>query len=164
MRETGAHTFDRYRRPWTEKNATFDGMPAAFDHSGKHGHKTRINGETGLTWTFSGMNWAGRVSVFTRTFGTSLNESSLRYYAWPSPQNSWTAPFEELRPTPVFLNAILQGITRATLGPCIAVSTPHVGSVRHEPPRRLLATLCTFTFALGVVTNTRTAPAQDKPF
>jgi hypothetical protein len=134
LRETGAHTFDLYRRPWTEKNATFDGMPAAFDHSGKHGHKTRINGETGLTWTFSGMNWAGRVSVFMRTFGTSLNESSLRYYAWPSPQNSWTAPFEELRPTPVFLNAILQGITRATLGPCIAVSTPHVGSVRHEPP------------------------------
>ena len=61
MRETGAHTFDLYRRPWTEKNATFDGMPAAFDHSGKHGHKTRINGETGLTWTFR--DELGRTSI-----------------------------------------------------------------------------------------------------
>jgi hypothetical protein len=51
------HTFDLYRRSWTEKNATFDGRPAAFDHFGEHGHKTRINGETGLRWTFSGMNW-----------------------------------------------------------------------------------------------------------
>ena len=67
------------------------------------------------------------------------------YYARPSLQNTWTAPFEErrvarhglkLRPTPVFLNAILQGITRATLGPCIAVSTPRVGFVRHEPPTK----------------------------
>ena len=48
--------------------ATFDGRPAAFDHSGEHGHKTRINGETGLTWTFSGTNWVGLVPVFTRTF------------------------------------------------------------------------------------------------
>jgi hypothetical protein len=72
------HTFDRYRRCWTEQHATFDGRPAAFDHSGKHGHRTRINGEPGLTWTFSGMNWAGLVAVFTRTFGTSLNESSVR--------------------------------------------------------------------------------------
>ena len=139
------HIFDLYRRSWTEKNATFDGRPATFDRSGKHGHKTRINDETGLKWTFSGMNWAGLVHVFTRTFGTSLNESSLRYCAWPSPQNTWTAPFEErhvarhglrLRPIPVFVNAILHGIPRATLGPCIAVSTPRVGLVRHEPPTR----------------------------
>ena len=50
------------------------------------------------------------------------------YYARPSLQNTWTAPFEErhvarhglkLRPTPVFLNAILHGITRATLGPAL---------------------------------------------
>jgi hypothetical protein len=71
-------TFDKFRTCWTEQYATFGGRPAAFDHSGKHGHKTKINGELGLTWTFSGMNWAGLVSVFTRTFGTSLNESSVR--------------------------------------------------------------------------------------
>ena len=29
------HTFDRFRRCWTEQHATFDGRPAAFDHSGK---------------------------------------------------------------------------------------------------------------------------------
>jgi hypothetical protein len=104
---------------------------------------TRPGSTMKRAWTFTGMNWAGLVHVFTRTFGTSLNESSLRYYAWPSPQNTWTAPFEErrvarhalkLRPTPVFLDTILHGKTRATLGPCIAVSTPHVGSVRPEPP------------------------------
>jgi hypothetical protein len=55
--------FGLYRRSWTEKNATFDGRPAAFDHSGEHGHKTRINGETGLRWTFGGMNWAGYAPV-----------------------------------------------------------------------------------------------------
>jgi hypothetical protein len=68
------------------------------------------------------------------------------YYAQPSLQNTWTAPFEErrvasvarhglkLRPTTVFLNTILHGITRAALGPCIAVGAPRVGLVRHESP------------------------------
>ncbi len=58
--------------------------------------------------------------------GTALLHG--RYDARPSPQNTWTAPFEErrvarhglkLRPTPVFLNAILHEITRTTLGPAL---------------------------------------------
>ncbi len=37
-----------------------------------------MNGEPGLTWTFSGMIWAGLVSIFMQALGTSLNESSVR--------------------------------------------------------------------------------------
>ncbi len=65
----------------------------------------------------------GYVCRYTPTSRLVLRAAvTAEYYS------TWTAPFEErrvarhglkLRPTPVFLNAILHGITRATLGPAL---------------------------------------------
>ena len=54
--------YSEYRARWNEQHAKWDGKPAAFDHSGKHGHKSKIDGaprRISHRWTSTFINGLG---------------------------------------------------------------------------------------------------------